>query len=243
MTTALITTGKEGNLEETFKKYESEQCADRLSMALADVAKVRAHTPKVAICLRVARDPFPKEEMCVSQLVHRTLTEISNSTDTEAFTNVITSFKPSDIKILISIRYKTLFRDDAVDILKNVMKKFTELITDDLPSWIACHRFDQSSSVQNRVVREESFKYLTSFATQTVLEKALTILEKNEHYKADLFCVCCESHNCFPHDLLDKLNTLLHLVKAGNALTKDTLAFLPLVLVDMFLDYIRSSTD
>ena len=61
--------------------------------------------PKVATCLRMAHDPFPKDKMCVSGLVHKTLDEISNNTDTESFTNVITSFKPSDIKLLASIRF------------------------------------------------------------------------------------------------------------------------------------------
>ena len=77
-------------------------------MALADVAKVQAHMPKVATCLRVAHDPFPKDKMCVSGLVHGTLFKISNNTDTESFTNVITSFKPSDIKPLVAIRFWTL---------------------------------------------------------------------------------------------------------------------------------------
>ena len=35
-------------------------------MALTDVAKVQAHTPKIAACLRMARDPFPEDEMRVS---------------------------------------------------------------------------------------------------------------------------------------------------------------------------------
>ena len=35
---------------------------DGLSWALADVAKVQAHTPKVAACLKMAHDPFPKDE-------------------------------------------------------------------------------------------------------------------------------------------------------------------------------------
>ena len=47
-------------------------------MALADVAKVQAHMPKVAACLRMAHDPFPKDKMCVSYLVHGTLLEISD---------------------------------------------------------------------------------------------------------------------------------------------------------------------
>ena len=33
-----------------------------------------------------------------------------------------------------------------------------------------------------RPAREEAFKYLTSFATESVLEKALSIVKRNEHY-------------------------------------------------------------
>ena len=73
--------------------------------------------------------------------MHGTLFEISDNTDTESFTNVITSFKPSDVKPLIAIRYWTLGRDDGVNVLKSVMEKSPELITDDLPSWIASHYF------------------------------------------------------------------------------------------------------
>ena len=41
--------------------------------ALADVAKVQEHMPKVATCLRTAVDPFPTEMSNVSWLVHYTL--------------------------------------------------------------------------------------------------------------------------------------------------------------------------
>ena len=67
-----------------------------------------------------------------------------------------------------------------VNVLKSVMDRSPELVTDDLPNWLAFHSFDQNSNGY-RSVREESFKYLTSFATQSVLEKALSIVEKNEH--------------------------------------------------------------
>ena len=188
MASALIAAEDTGTLEETFKKYEKEQDAYELSEALADVAKVQAHMPKVATCLRMAHDPFPEDKMRVSYLVHGTLFEISDKTDTESFANVITSFKPSDVKPLASIRYRTLWREDAVNVLKSVMDKSPELITDDLPSWIAFHCLDRNSSYY-RPALEEAFKYLTSFATQSVLEKALTIVKRNEHYKVD-------SHGC-----------------------------------------------
>ena len=96
----------------TFKKFEKEQDKDELSCALVDVAKVPEHIPKVATCLRTVVDPFPKEMSNVSWLVDGTLKHISNNTrgDTESFAKVITSFKPSDIKPLASIRYMTLYR-------------------------------------------------------------------------------------------------------------------------------------
>ena len=113
--------------------------------------------------------------------MHRTLFEISDRTNTESFTNVITSFKPSDVKPLVAIRFRTLGRNDVVNVLKSVMKKSPELITDDLPSWMAFHTLDRNSKYY-RPVLEESFKYLTSFATEDVLEKALPIVKRNEHY-------------------------------------------------------------
>ena len=60
--------------------------------------------------------------------------------------------------------------DDAVNVLKSVMKKSPELITDDLPSWIAFHSLDRNSKYY-RPVREEAFKYLTSFATKVCLKR------------------------------------------------------------------------
>ena len=58
---------------QTFKKFEKEQDKDRLSWALADVAKVQEHIPKVVTCLRTVVDPFPTEMSNVSALVHSTL--------------------------------------------------------------------------------------------------------------------------------------------------------------------------
>ena len=89
-----------------FKKFEKEQDEDELSYALADVAKVQEHIPKVVTCLRTAVDPFPKEMSSVSMLVHGTVGVISDNThdDAESFAKVITSFEPSDVKPLASIR-------------------------------------------------------------------------------------------------------------------------------------------
>ena len=72
-----------------------------------------------------------------------TLYRILSTTTTESFTSVITSLKPSDGKLLASIRYWTLGRNDAVDVLKSLMSKSPELITGDLPSWIAFHTLDR----------------------------------------------------------------------------------------------------
>ena len=170
-----------------------------------------------------------------------TLLSISNSTDTESFTNVVTFFKSSDVKLLASIRFWTLDRDDAVKILKSVMKKSPELITDDLPSWIAFHFLDRNSSYY-KPVREEAFQYLISFVTQSVLEKALTILEKNEHYSIAYkdghpTVMCCKNKDHFPWDLADRIEALLKLVKARNALIREALTFLPKVIIDLMLEY------
>ena len=172
MTYALIAAKDTRTLEMTFKKFEKQQNRHCLSEALADVAKFPAHIPKVAVCLRVARNPFPKDKMRVDAYVDNTVFRISNNPDTKSFTNLITSFQPSDIKLFVAIRFWTLFSTDAVDILKSVMIKSPELITDDLPSWIASHSLDRNSKFY-KPVREEAFKYLTSFATESVLEKAL----------------------------------------------------------------------
>jgi len=105
-----------------------------LAWILADVAEVHDHMPKVATCLRAVDDPFPGEGMRVSYLVHDTLFKIptGTNTDTEPVTNLITSFKPDDGRLFIVIRGCTLFRSDGVNVLKGVMKKSPELITDDL---------------------------------------------------------------------------------------------------------------
>ena len=96
--------------------------------------------PKVATCLRMVHDPFPKDEMCVSEPVCETFFDISCRPDAESYTNMITSFKPSDVKLLASICFWTLRGGhDVVSVLKSVMNKYPELITHDLPSWLACH--------------------------------------------------------------------------------------------------------
>ena len=236
MASTLIAAGNTGTLEKTFKKYEKEQDEYELSCALADVAKIQGHLPKVATCLRMVRDPFPKDKSRVSRLVHSTLFDISINTNTESFANAVISFKPSDVKPLASIRYWTLNRGDMVNVLKNVMKNSPELITDDLPSWIAFHSLDRNSDAFNTLALEESFEYLTSLATQSVLEEALIILKRNEHHKVDSRVVCCDSQDHIPQDLSNKLEGLLKLVKVGKALVNE-LAILPKVLVDIVLDY------
>ena len=118
---------------------------------------------------------------------------ISNNThdDTESFAKVITSFEPSDVKPLASIRYMTLQRNDAVKVLESVMAKSPKLITGDLPRWLANHSFDQNSYdyTHYEVAREQAFQYLTSFATEDVLNDALSIVKANEHYKVDSRCL------------------------------------------------------
>ena len=175
MTDALI--GEKEDLVQTFKKFEKEQDKDELSHALADVAKVPEHIPKVATCLRTVVDPFPKEMSNVSWLVHNTVSAISYNTldDAESFAKVITSFKPSDVKPLASIRHWILRRKDAVKVVESVMAKSPQLITGDLPRWLANHSFDQNSMNYTfyEVAREQAFQYLTSFATEDVLNDAL----------------------------------------------------------------------
>ena len=200
---------------------EKEQPHHMLASALTDVARVQASMPKVATCLRMARGPFRKDEMCVSMLVNNTLVEISLITNTESFASVITSFKPSDTKLLVAIRGCTLWRNDGVDVLKSVMDKYPELIIGDLPNWIAFHSLDRNSRF-HRPVREEAFQYLTSFATQSVLEKALTILKRNEHYRVGSRVVCCDSQDRFPQDLFNRINGLLEFVKVEKHITPGT---------------------
>ena len=56
-------------------------------------------------------------------------------------------------------------------VVDSVMDKSPTLITDDLPRWLADHLFDQNSKYYTdyRVTREQTFQYLTSFATERVL--------------------------------------------------------------------------
>ena len=239
MTSALIAADKTGTLEKTFKTFEKEQDKQELAEALVDVASVPARMPKVVHCLRVARDSFPKDKMCVSGFVDCALYGIVAATTTESFTSVLTSLKPSDIKLLTSIRYWILQRKPAVDILKRVMDKSPGFITDDLPNWLASHRFDRGSPLYEfyRPTLEKSFEYLTSFATEDVLEKALAIVKRNEHYRVDSRVECCKPQDHFPQDLFNRINDLLELVKARNVLIKEVLTFLPEVLVDLMLEY------
>ena len=67
------------------------------------------------------------------------------------------------------------------------MDKSPTLITSDLPRLLANHGFDQDSNYYNglEAVREHAFQYLTSFATESVLEDALSIVKANEHYKVN----------------------------------------------------------
>ena len=117
----------------------------------------------------------------VSYLVHFTVSEISNSTlcEAESFAKVITSFEPSDIKPLASIRYMDPWKKDAVKVLESVMAKSPKLITGDLPRWLANHLFDQNSWVYiiYEVAREQTFQYLASFATESILNDALSIVK------------------------------------------------------------------
>ena len=221
MAYALIAAEDAGTLEKTFKKYEKEQGHSLLSKALADIAKVQAHMPKVIDCLRMAHDPFPGDKIRVSGLVHRTIAYIFFLTDNESFANMITSLMPSDVKPLATIRYWTFNRDDAVNVLKRVMIKSPELITNDLPSWIAFHSLDRNSKFY-KPVREEVFKYLTSLATQSVLEKALIILKGNEHYKVDSEVMCCKPQDHFPQDLFNRINAVLQFVKVEKHITPDS---------------------
>ena len=123
------------------------------------------------------------------------------------------------------------------------MAKSPELITDDLPRWLAIHSFDRKSRfyIDDEDVREQTFQYLTSFATEGVLKNALSIVKANEHFKMDSRVCCCKSQDSFPQDLYNKLELLLAFVKARNELIK--LAFLPKVLADMVADYLSPSTE
>ena len=91
------------------------------------------------------------------------------------------------------------------------MAKSPKLITGDLPRWLADHSFDQNSHYYTlyKVAREQAFQYLTSFATEDVLNDALSIVTANEHYKVDSDVCCCNSQDSFPQDLYNKLSALL----------------------------------
>ena len=87
------------------------------------------------------------------------------------------------------------------------------------------------NSTSYRPAREESFKYLTFFATENVLEKALTILKKNEHYQWPTTLAILKLHvatlnDHFPQDLSGKLNVLLGLVKTRKCTYKKVLTIL-----------------
>ena len=243
MTDTLIKAEDE-DLVKTFKKFKEEQNSYNLSCALGDVAQVPEHIPKVVTCLRTVVDPFPTEMSRVSRLVHFTLTQISNNTrgDTESFAKIIASFESSDVKPLASIRYWTIWRNDARDILESVLKQSFKLVTDDLPRWLANHSFDQNSRVYNihRVVREQTFQYLASFATEGVLTNALSIVKANEHFKANSDICCCNTQDSFPQGLYNKLNDLLIRLQHRKAVIKNELQLLlPSVLVELVLDHVQ----
>ena len=102
--------------------------------------------------------------------------------------------------------------------MKNVTKKSPELITGDLPIWLTLHDFDRNS-IYYKPALEEAFNYLASFATEDVLERALIILKRNEHYKVDSGVMCCKSQDHFPQDLFNRIKGLLEFVKVGKHIT------------------------
>jgi len=232
------------DLVHTFKKFEKEQDHETLSQALADVARVEEHMPKVATCLRAVVAPFPEEPLHVSELVHNTFHDIYINTrgDTESFAKVVASFDDTDTKPLASIRFMTLRRSDAVKVMEKVMDKSPTLIAGYIPRWLADHSFDIESHLYraDRYAREQAFQYLTSFATERVLTGALYAVVKNQHYKVGSQVRCCDSHNSFPHDLYNKLSTLLELLKARKAFIRIELELLlPSVLVELVLDHVQ----
>jgi hypothetical protein len=245
ITDVLIAEKDTGRLGQTFQALHKEHGTGDSSEALADVAS-QGHPEVVVTCLRTEQDPFSNDNMRVSRLVNNTLVRISYRTldDAESFANVITSFTPTDAKPLASIRYCTLWRKDAVGVLERVMAKSPKLITDSLPSWLASHEFDRNSLYYNlfRTAREGALQYLASFATESVLEKALLIVKANEHYKIDTvigpMVECCKSQDSSPQDLIDKLNILLEFMKARNALVRRALSFMPTVLLNLLTEYI-----
>jgi len=239
MANALIAEKDTEKLVQTFQALHEERGDYFTSKALYDVAD-RGHPGIVVACLRVAPDSFPKNNMSVGELVNDTIREIS-ARDPESFAKVITSFKPTDIKLFASIRFRTLIRNDAMDVLKGIMDKSSELIIDTLPSWLAFHTFDRGSQRYSTAL-EGSFQYLASFATESVLEKALSIVQRNEHHKVDYEVWCCWHQDDFPQALIDKLTGLLELMKARNELVKKTLSFMPEVLLKLLAEYITCET-
>lgn len=233
---------KKKNLEQTFKALEKAHEEDDVTCALVSVA-VQNHVSTAVDCIRMIDDPFPRYKSYVNSFVNSIIAEISrNIPDAELFAKVITSFKPSDIKPLASIRYWTIGRKDVVDVLKSVMTRST-LIINDLANWLTSHHFDQISATYNKVSREEALDYLASFATQSVLEEALSIVKK-EHYVIVVVktpaVVCCETVEYVPQNLYDKISTLLEHLKIRKAYIKlELLPHLPSVLVDMVLEHIQ----
>ena len=85
-------------------------------------------------------------------------------------------------------------------VVESVMAKSPKLITGDLPRWLANHSFDQNSDdyTHYEVAREQAFQYLTFFATERVLNDALSIVKANEHYKVDSRCLLLQVPGFLP---------------------------------------------
>lgn len=236
---ALIDASDTEGLQHTFKTLQAQCNGLELPEALACVA-ARGDISTVIKCLRMTRDSFPDDKLCVNPLIHNTLYEISCIThDAGSFAKVITAFNPSDVKPLASLRVRTISRDDSVDVLKHLMIQHPKLIVDYLPSWLTSHVFNFRSFFT--AAREETFQYLASLATRDVLEKALSIVKEEGHYKVELenggiIFMCCWFQEALHRNLLNKLNGLLQLVEARKALVID-LAILPLVLSELVLEY------
>jgi hypothetical protein len=234
----LIAEKDTGRLGQTFQALHKEHGTGDSSEALADVAS-QGHPEVVVTCLRTEQDPSPNDNMCVSRLVDNTIYEISYGTrdNSESFVKAVTSFKLTDTKPLAAIRYYTIYRRDVVSVLGRVMAKSPELITDTLPSWLAFHTFDRGSQRYSTAL-EGAFQYLISFATESVLERALSIVNEREHYKVNSEVYCCDSQDYIPQDLIDRLTGLLELMKARNALVRGALSFMPTVLLKLLAEYI-----
>jgi hypothetical protein len=89
-------------------------------------------------------------------------------------------------------------RNNVANVLERVMTKSPELITRDLPRWIADHGFDQNPLFYSESVRKQAFQYLASFATESVHKDALSIVERNEHYKSEFSCYVLLSSGFHP---------------------------------------------